>query len=355
MNASVRLLQAIVMTAAARGVPPAELLAAADLRPEQLVDPDARVPRECELRLWDAARASTGDDAFGLRMAEILPVEAYGAVGFATRSSATLGEAYRRTARFVRLMRSGVRLDIVDDGAVVRLRHVPPTDEAPPSRHAVEWFTATLLLMARRGVDPACAPLETRFRHPAPARVDEHRRAFGAAPTFSADRDELVLPAALLARPQLSAEPGLSSVLDRHLDEALARLPTQLGVVDRARAGVAQELRRGREPSLAQLARDLHMSARSLQRHLQHAGTSLQALLDGLRAELAGRYLAETGLSIAEVAFMLGFSEVSTFHRAFKRWTGVTPAVFRRDRLAGLGPHGLGAAAPPQTSRRVNL
>lgn len=355
MNASVKVLQAIVVAAAARGVPPAGLLAAAGLRQEELVDPDARVPRECELRLWDAARASTGDDGFGLRMAEALPVEAYGAMGFAARSSATLGEAYRRTARFIRLMRSGVRLDIIDDGAVVRLRHVPPTGEAPPSRYAVEWFTATLLLMARRGVDPTCVPIETRFRHPAPARVDEHRRVFGAALTFAADRDELALPAALLARPQLSAEPGLSSVLDRHLDEALARLPTRLGVVDRVRAGVAHELHRGREPTLAELARDLRMSARSLQRHLQRAGTSLQVLVDGLRAELAERYLAEAGLSIAEVAFMLGFSEVSTFHRAFKRWTGLTPAVFRRDRLAGHDAHGHGAAALPQLSRRVNL
>jgi AraC-like DNA-binding protein len=341
MNTSVRLLQAIVAAAAARGVPPERLLAAAGLRREELADPDGRVPRACELRLWDAVRASTGDESFGLHMAESLPVEAYGAMGFATRSSATLGEAYRRIARFVRLMRSGVRLEIVEDGAVVRLRHLPPAGEAPPSRHAVEWFMATLVLAARRGVEPGCVPLEARFSHAAPPRVDEHRRVFGAALRFAADRDELALPAALLARPQVGAEPGLSSMLDRHLDEALARLPAGHGVIDRVRAGVVEALRRGHEPTLAQLALETRMSARSLQRRLQQEGTSLQALLEQIRAELAARYLADGGYSISEVAFLLGFSEVSTFHRAFKRWTGATPAAFRRARTVprAAGPH----------------
>jgi AraC-like DNA-binding protein len=338
MHAAVRVVQAIVAGAAAQGVAPAQLLATVGLRADELVDPDARVPRSAELALWQSATLLTGDDCFGLHLAEALPIDVYGALGFATRGSATLGEAYRRVARFIRVLRSGVALEIVADGAVVRLRHVAPAGEAPPSRHAVEWLMANLVVMARKGVDPAVAPREARFRHPAPARTDEHRRMFGAAVRFAQDHDELALDATLLARPQREAEPALASVLDRHLDEALARLPAA-GFLDRIRAALADDLRRGGEPTLDTLARRLHMSSRSLQRRLQHEGTSLQALLAGLRADLAARYLGEADCSISEVAFLLGFSEVSTFHRAFKRWTGKTPAAFRRERRAPIsGP-----------------
>jgi AraC-like DNA-binding protein len=328
---SVKVFQVIVAGAAAAGVEPAALLAAAGIEPGALADPDGRLPRAIEARMWREAVRLTGDEGFGLHLSERLPVEGFGALGFAVRSSATVGEAYARAIRYTRLMVHGPAIEMQIDGAVARIRHDPPPGEPLPSRHAVEFLMTNLVFIARHGADPAFMPRAARFRHAAPARADEHRRLLGAGVRFGQDRDELIIERAVLARPQVYAEPALSVVLDEHLSARLAALPQDGGLLSSARAAILADLAHG-EPALSAVAARLSMSPRSLQRRLQEAASSLSALIDELRAELAVRYLRESRESIAEVAFLLGFSEVSTFHRAFKRWTGVTPAAYRRGR-----------------------
>ncbi|WP_437321829.1 AraC family transcriptional regulator [Sorangium sp. So ce385] len=348
---SVKVFQAIVAGAAAEGVAPADLLAAAGVDPADLADPDRRFPRAVEARLWCEAARLLRDDGFGLRLAERLPVGGLGALGFAVRSSATVGEAYARAARYLRVVASGPSLEIRTDGDVARLRHEPPRSGPSPSRHAVEFFLGTLVVLARRGADPAFTPAAARFRHAAPARLDEHRRLFGASLRFGEAQDELVFERAFLARPQAHAEPALCEVLDQHLASLAAALPAEASFLDRARAAIAAELAHG-EPALPAIAARLRMSPRSVQRRLKEEGTSLSALLDRLRADLAVRYLSESRDSISEVAFLLGFSEVSTFHRAFKRWTGVTPAAYRRG--AGGARRGPDRAAPRHSSNSAS-
>jgi AraC-like DNA-binding protein len=325
---SVRVFQLVLAGAAAQGVPPPALIDAVGIDPADLADPDGRLPRALETRLWHEAVRLTGDDGFGLHLSEQLPVDGLGAIGFAVRSSATLGDAYARVARYMRIVASGPRLEIVREDDVVRLRHRPPDDPPAPSRHAVEFFLCNLLVIARRNVGEDTAPRAASFRHAAPARVDEHRRLLGPSVRFGQEHDELILDRALLDRPHVNAEPALGEVLDRHLAAIDAALPPEGGFLDRARAALGAELARG-EPSLEAIAARLRMSPRSLQRRLQQEGSSISSLLDRLRADLAVRHLSESRDSIAEVAFLLGFSEVSTFHRAFKRWTGLTPAAYR--------------------------
>lgn len=336
-SASVRIFQLVIAGAAAAGVPPPALVAAAGLEPAALADPDGRLPRALETRIWQEAARLAGDDAFGLHLAERNAAPGFGALGYALRSSATLGDAYARLIRFVRVAVQGPVLSLELDGPLARLRHTPPAAPPPPSRHGVEYLVATLVEMARQGVDREFRPRAVSFRHAAPAHLDEHHRVLGPRVQFGADRDELVIERARLARPQREAEPALASVLDGHLASQLAALPTDddAGFLDRARAALAAELDGGEgEPALGAVAARLHMSRRSLQRRLQVEGSSLSALLDRLRAELAVQALGDARESIGEVAFRLGFADVTTFHRAFKRWTGVTPATYRRDRSA---------------------
>jgi AraC-like DNA-binding protein len=328
---SVKVFQAIVAGAAMQRVPPPELLAAAGIDPAGLADPDGRLPRALEARLWHEAARLTGDDDFGLHLSERLPVDGLGALGFAVRSSATVGEAYERVARYLRLLAHGPELEIQRDRDVARIRHKAPAGEPAPARHAVEFLMSNLVVLARHGVDAAFTPRAARFRHSAPARVDEHRRLLGPGVRFGEEHDEILVDRAFLARPQAQAEPALCEVLDQHLSSLLVALPVEESFLERARAALAAELGHG-EPALESIAARMRMSPRSLQRRLQQEGSSLSSLLDRLRADLAVRYLSESRDSIAEVAFLLGFSEVSTFHRAFKRWTGVTPATYRRDR-----------------------
>jgi AraC-like DNA-binding protein len=320
--------QLIALGCATRGIAPELLLQAAGLQPAELADPDARVPRSREVRLWAEAVHQTGDLDFGLHLAEQVGAGDLGGVGFAVRSSATLGEAYGRVRRYLALLNQDIGLEVVALGhGDVALRHVPPT-LLPPPRQAVECFMALLHIVGRRGLGSEFELRGLELRHGRPESVEVHRRVFDVIPRFSAPHDALIFAGALLDRPQCTAEPALGSVLDRHLADLLRLLPPTGSFAEQVRGGLLRELERG-EPELERLARRLHMSPRSLQRRLQREGTSLKLLTAELRRELAVRHLGEPHESIGEIAFLLGFSEPSTFHRAFKRWTGMTPIEYR--------------------------
>ena len=142
-----------------------------------------------------------------------------------------------------------------------------------------------------------------------------------------------MIDAALLDAPCVAADPGLRAVLESHALERLRHLPENPSVADRARALLAEELSRG-APTAALLAALLRMSLRTLDRALAAEGTSFRRLLEQLRREASARALAESRHSVSEVAFLLGFNDLSAFYRAFKRWTGQTPVQFRRARSA---------------------
>jgi AraC-like DNA-binding protein len=171
------------------------------------------------------------------------------------------------------------------------------------------------------------------FQHSPPVDLREHGRVFGCPVRFNRPVNGVALRRALLDTPLVRADPGLCSVLDRHVRALIERIPRAEALSDRVRGLVASELSTGRA-SAAAVARKLHMSRRTLQRHLEAGGMTFRALCDGLRRDLAIRYLREREIAVAEVAFLLGFSEASAFHRAFKRWVGTTPTLYRRSPIA---------------------
>ncbi len=146
---------------------------------------------------------------------------------------------------------------------------------------------------------------------------------------FGEENNEISLDTALLALPVHGADLRLGRLLDRYADEMLRKLPRAEGFVESVRRVIAETLRGG-DPSIECVATCLGLSTRTLQRRLREAGTTHKQLLDQLRHVLALRYADTEGLSFGEVAFLLGFSEPSAFHRAFKRWTGVAPGEYRR-------------------------
>lgn len=324
---SSRVLQGIVAGAILRGVDAATLLAAVSLSWAQLQDPEARLPSEVADRLWHHAAWLSGDDLLGVHVAQqMLPAD-FGGLGFAVRSSATVGESYQRIARYLRLLIADGTLSRHEEGRRARLRC---TLQGPrPSRHAVECLMMTLLHIGRRGADHPFIPTLVRFRHGAPASAAALQVAFAGPLRFEQDHDELWLDRELLELPLRESEPALALVLDRHLEEQVRALPHSSGILDRVRAALLADLKNG-EPTLAQTSLRLSMSPRTLQRHLRQADTTHKEMLRELREGLARRYLGEQSESIAEVTFLLGFSEVSAFHRAFKRWTGKTPLTYRQ-------------------------
>lgn len=330
---SVRTAVSVLAYSATRGVDPTVLLAEADIDPTLTADPDGRVAHSAMTRLWTAAAARCGEPDLGLRMGQWLqPEEYHDVLGYACRSSPTLGDAYGRAARYFALVHQQVELALIEDGDVAVLRLRPAVDLGAP-RHPVECALATLLLLARRALGQEVRPRAVRFRHETPTDTAAHLAFFGVAPRFGAADNELALPRALLAAPLPHGDARLAALLDRQAEDRIAALPTPGGVADRARAAVAVRLQQG-EPALEEVAAALRLSPRSLQRHLQEVGISYRGVVDAVRRDEALHHLGEGRLSLAEIAFLLGFAEVSAFHRAFRRWTGRTPASYRPARQA---------------------
>ncbi|HEX7602063.1 MAG TPA: AraC family transcriptional regulator [Polyangiaceae bacterium] len=318
---------------AAMGRDHTEILRKAGIEPEAVGDPDARVPVSAAFRVFELAVAATENEAFGLRAAEAIPLGSLEVVDLAARSAATARAGITQLARYYAFIDDGAELDITSTRETVTIARKNVRNEEAPLA-AVELLFGAIVLRGRQLTGSAPPVRAVRFRQPAPKDPAPHDAFFGVPVTFGWPRNELELEASWLDRPILGADPAVSSLVERFLRSLTASLPKSDDVVDRARRAIAEDLSSG-EPPLEAVARRLAMSTRTLQRRLRDGGRSYAEVVEEVRRELALAQLAERRLSIAEVGYMLGFSEPSAFHRAFRRWTGLTPSEYRKARAGG--------------------
>ena len=315
--------------AAANGVTAEALYASAKLDPSVLLDPDNRIPFAQLVALYENAADLSGDTNFGLHVGESVNPSAFDVVGYCAINSPTLGAAFTRVARYHSIWTDGAlfTLESSGDTSAVVYRYVDPT--IVDHRQDSEMTLATVAALCRNIATPDFVPTAVEFQHDAPADTSEHQRLFRCPIEFRAPANRLSFASRFLAFPIAKADPSLCVLLDRHAEELLAKFPPRNSLVDQVRSIITGELRGG-DPSLERVADQLGFTPRTLQRKLQELGASHNELLDQMRRQLAIRYLREREMAICEVAYLLGFSESSSFHRAFKRWTGVTPKEFRK-------------------------
>ncbi|AKQ63923.1 Transcriptional regulator, AraC family [Myxococcus hansupus] len=301
-----------------------------------LEDADARLPHEVALDVWHRAVRLSGDASLGIHAAESVRPGAFDVLDYTLRSSATLGEAWGRLTRYYRLLHDAAQVRLTVSGGLAHLTHALPPSLPPLPRQVAEFILTALMVASRQATGVDLIPSRVSFHHAAPDDVSEHVRVFRCEPRFEQPHNGVSVAQAVLETPLLKADSGLSTVLERHTRELLARLPEVQGLVERVRAHAAEGLASGGATN-ERIAKRLHMSVRTLHRRMRDEGTSLQEVVDTLRRELALRYLEDRRLAIPEVAYLLGFSEASAFHRAFRRWTGTTPAEHRRAPQAVMG------------------
>jgi AraC-like DNA-binding protein len=316
-----------------RGIDATALLGEVGLAELEPTDPDARLPLVCLDKLWDRAAARVGDPDLGLHVAESVDPGSFGLLSYLGTASATWGEGLRRLLRYFRLLSDGSRYELSVRGGVATLTANQDTPVSAPVRQRVEFTISVLFCYARHLITGEWRVLDVFFEHAPPLDLAEHRRVYGRVPRFETMHSGFSFDVELLVRPLVTGNPTLADLLERLAAHLVADLPPVATV-----AGALRELclRDGfeHELTLEDAAHRLHLSPRTLQRRLREEGTSHQEVIDDTRRQLASRMLVQTGLGIAEVAFALGFSEPSGLHRAFKRWTGMTPAEYRRTALS---------------------
>jgi AraC-like DNA-binding protein len=310
----------------ARGVDVTSFLKRLSVERSALEDVDGRVAIELDLALWGAAPLLSGDDNFGLHAGEELRRGAFDVLSYTLSASATIGDAFRRLVRYNRVLHDVAELELREGPDEARLGF-SLTPEGTPRQQAEFSFTV-FYSFCRNATGLDVPLLRVEFAHAAPSDVTEHKRIFRAPVLFAAPGNAMVFAPPVLELPLLTANPGLCAVLDRRLDDLVAERPVGETVLERVKRLIAAELCGG-EPTTEAVARRMRATPRTLHRWLSAEGTSFRGVLDGVRRDLALRYLSEDGLEIGEAAYLLGFSDASAFHRSFKRWTGQTPASYR--------------------------
>jgi AraC-like DNA-binding protein len=295
------------------------------LRGRNLQDPDARVPDASASQAWQMAAELTHDEALGLHMAQSIPDGAVDLLEYAFRSSGTLQLALGQLARYGRVMsdraaatvvREGDALAVIWDGQIVRQR--------------ADFALAFVVRLAREATRANIVPAGVHLAYLPPDDRDEYREYFGVAPVYNAPANRLVFARDDALRPFVSADPALAGVLRRRLDKLLAQVPRpDDSIASRVRRALVENLTQG-QPTASAVGRTLGLSPRTLHRRLREERTSFRRILDQIRGDLAAAMLQQQAVGIAEIAFILGYSEPAAFHRSFRRWTGQTPLTFRR-------------------------
>lgn len=292
-----------------------------------LNDPVARYPDEAIVTLWDMLIRESRDPCVGLRLAEFWHPTTLHALGFAWMASSTLKEAFERVVRYNRFLSHSQDYEFYE--TETDYRFILNESEAPyhfPDQDYDASFSVLMTLcQAVYGED--FSPHRVDFKHSAPDCAKEFQLRFSAPVVFEAENNTFYLDKQTVLKPLASANAELARINEAVVSSYLDQIK-QGDLSRRVRNRIIEQLPSGRL-SQDSIARALHMSQRTLQRKLQGEGSSYKELLNETRKELASRYMENPNSQISEVAYLLGFSEVGNFTRAFKRWTGQAPSEYR--------------------------
>lgn len=299
--------------------------------PTMLNEPDNRLTFRQLVQLLDSSAQATGDDCLGLHLGAAQSIHIAGILGYAVQTSADAQSQLASAARYFALHQDASTLELTVEGDVVTLRYTILDPHVTLHRQDAEATLALCLNQSRFNTGQHWAPSSVHFEHPAPLPSSEReiRRFFGCSVYFSEPFDGMRFPTSFLGTPNRTADASLHQILTRYAEECLARHADSATITGRTRTLIAAGLSNG-HASIEEVARRMAMTPRTLQRHLSDEGRQFSELLDDTRRDLAAQYLRGARITLTDAAFLVGYSDLTAFHRAFRRWFGQTPLEFQR-------------------------
>lgn len=330
-------LQPLLQTAAGFGVSASALAQAAGLAADALDPLPQWLPAASFVRLLDAGAELCQDPFFGLHVGTQVKLGTYNVYGLIILSCRDFGQALQQTLRYEGLAHDLGCSDLHLVGEQQELAEYHWYSHFPhASRHLAESVFAGIAVFGTWLAGGRTLPVHSAgFCHAMPEQgVEEYKKILGIVPEFGCAKNYGKFSAELLSWPVPNADVSMFPVLQQHAEQLLAekqRLQSagqDADIVQQVRAAIIRNLAQDRV-NLAIIAGDLNLTQRTLQRKLREAGSNFQQVLDGTRHQLALQYLQQPKLNLAEIAFMLGFQEQSSFNHAFKEWQGVNPGAYR--------------------------
>ncbi len=326
MRISILVVRALAHELARRNIPVAELANGTGFDLALLEDPSARIPIAEYERIVGRALEVTGDRQLGLHVGARTPIAALTVVGHLVTSCRTLREASEMLCRYVPLVAEGVHVELHERGEIVELfldLHRAYTHR----QYCLDLSLALVQCVIRIFVGNQ--PFEVYLEHQPEGPIETYLETFGPTVRFGSEKNVIRGATAIFDRRQLHTDAQLRELLRNRADAMLANLESPDRLPLRVREYIIAHAQPG-AVSAAMLADAFQLTERALRRRLLELGTGLRELLDETLRDMACDALKDRGVSIQEISYRLGYSEPSAFHRAFKRWTGVTPAEFRQ-------------------------
>ncbi len=279
-------------------------------------------------RLWNLAVERSGDPCFGLTAAAQWHATTWHGLGFAWLASSTLEEALRRVTRYGAVLSTAADFRMVTIETGIRLTLSAKRGYVVEAADVViDAALANVVHMCRATYGPDFRPSRVEFVHGGDGCRQRRREFFKAPVVYRGRENALEIAADVVAKPLATANAELAHANERVIADYFAQLGPGTTVA-RVQAKLIDGLPSG-NITAERIAESLFVSQRTLQRQLAREGTSFTAVLDQTRRELAERFIRDQSLTLIEITFLLGFSEISSFSRAFKRWTGLAPTEFK--------------------------
>jgi len=311
------------------GVEIDSLLRQASLSRQQIDDPCLRLPVESQIRLLELVATTLEDECLGFHLAQKFDLRMGGLFYYVMASSDTLGEALQRAVRYSAIVNEGITLRL-RGGKCIRIDFEYVGVPRHSDRHQIEFAMVTLVRLCRELTNRRLQTELVKFAHRRSDDGSKLRAFFGSDVIFGATADEIAFPTSIKQMEVVNADSYLNELLIKYCEEALAERsakPTPFGL--NVENLIALSLPHG-DARAEEIARKLGISRRTLARRLSSEGLTFGGVLQRLKSELAERHLADGTLSISEIAWLLGYRDVSAFTHAFKRWTGRSPRTMRR-------------------------
>lgn len=321
-----------MVAAAGPAVDPKATLALAGIDHDAPWDPKVMMPAVVYYDMLESMADKVDVTELPVHVGASMRCDDYGALGLAWKAAPTLHGSCARIERYARLWTGVVTYELREDrrGTLFILHRTG--ERRLGLRLSNEATLASAVSLSREVCPVPFAPVEVFVQHAAPTSKAFHEDWFGCPVTFDADLDAVLISQEAMERPNILGDAGISRYLVSHLDAELADFTCTPPLVAQTKNAIAQALNEG-APRMKDIAKSLGLSTRSYHRRLSEHGLSFQSLTEETRRDLAEGLLRDAQHSLADIAFLTGFSEQSSFTRAFKRWFGKTPASYRKSHL----------------------
>ncbi|MCB0278934.1 MAG: AraC family transcriptional regulator [Calditrichaeota bacterium] len=313
------------------GLPEHELLLAAGIDRDDLNSPDGFLDSESYSLLYQKLIELSDDPFLGLHIGENFEFNSMGVFGLVMVNARNGREIYERMVRFQSILGTDIRSEFVekDDLFEVRVFMTVMRNEQV-DRHCIESILVKNIQGVRLIVGDDTKPVKVSFRFPKPESLSEYQRIFNCELEFDAEHNSIHLPKSILSMDNPMADGRLSQYFDELANELLKDMEFTESMSLKV-SRLLLELLDDSDISLETIADKMAIGVRTLQRKLNEEGTSFKQIVADTKRAVAVKYLKENHMAISEIAYVLGFSQPSAFHRSFKRWTGQTPQKYREE------------------------